>query len=304
VKENPAAGEGPRLLSMDRRRRIYLLLRRAGALAGLDVVRRGIYSPIPDVWDLPEEAWSARASMVGVDLDLDGQVALLEGPLASYIRAFEEEPGGDGFTLANGLYGGGVAEVLYAMVRHARPKRILELGSGYSSLVIARALARNRADGSPVRHLVCDPYPSTLLDGRPGEFEVERVAAERVPLGRFEELEADDILFVDTSHTVKVGGDVNRIVLEGLPRLRPGVLAHFHDIFLPYEYPPSLVRDGGLFWQEQYLLHAFLAFNPAFEVVLAMAALRRQRETELLAALPSLDSPESLPSAFWLRRRA
>jgi len=287
---------------MDARRRVYLALRRAGALAGLDVVRRGIYSPIPDVWALADETWSARASMVGVELDLDAQVALLEGPLAPFLRAFHEEPGGDGFTLENGLYGPGVAEVLYAFVRHARPRRILELGSGYSSLVIARALTRNRADGAPARHLVCDPYPSALLDGRPGEFEVERVPAERVPLARFEELEAGDVLFVDTSHTVKVGGEVNRIVLEGLPRLRPGVLVHFHDIFLPYEYPPALVREGGLFWQEQYLLHAFLAYNPGFEVVLAMAALRRERAERLLRAVPSLAAGDRLPSAFWLRR--
>lgn len=289
---------------MDARRRIYLVLRRAGALAGLDVVRRGIYSPVPDVWNLSEDVWSARASMIGVELDLDGQLALLEGPLLPFVRAFDDEPGGDGFRLDNGLYGSGAAEVLYAMVRHFRPRRILELGSGYSSLVIARAVARNRDEGYSARHLVCDPYPSPLLDGRRGELEVEPIAAEQLPPHRFEELAAGDVLFVDTSHTVKPGGDVNRIVLEGLPRLRPGVLVHFHDIFLPYEYPPTLARDGGLFWQEQYLLHAFLAFNPAFEVLLAMAALRRERETELLAAIPSLAAGRSLlPSAFWLRRR-
>ena len=298
--QNPADGEGALLVSMEARRRIYRLLRRAGALAGLDVVRRGIYSPIPDVWELPEEAWSARASMLGVELDLDAQLAFLEGPLRPYLGAFGEEPGDDGFTLQNGLYGSGVAEVLYAMIRHLRPQRVLELGSGYSSLVIARGLTRNRGEGSPGRHLVADPYPSPLLDRRQGEFEIERVAAEHVPLERFEELEAGDVLFVDTSHTVKVAGDVNRIVLEGLPRLRPGVVVHFHDVFLPYEYPATLVRDGGLFWQEQYLLHAFLAFNPAFEIMLAMAALRRERGPRLAAALPSA---AQLPSAFWLRRR-
>jgi hypothetical protein len=180
---------------------------------------------------------------------------------------------------------------------------VLELGSGYSSLVISRALARNRAEGHEGRHVVCDPYPSPVLDSRPGEFDVERLRAEELSSDRFAELGRGDVLFVDTSHTVKVGGDVTRIVLEFLPQLRPGVLVHVHDVFLPFEYPRALVRDGGLFWQEQYLLHAFLAFNGGFEVVLPLHALLRERPEALREALPGLRTTgHPLASGFWLRR--
>ena len=92
-----------------------------------------------------------------------------------------------------------------------------------------------------------------------------------------------DILFIDTTHTVKIGSDVNRLMLEVLPTLRPGVLVHVHDIFLPYEYPRGFF-ESQCCWQEQYLLQALLAENPNFEVLLPAAAIARERP-ELISAL-------------------
>jgi hypothetical protein len=260
-------------------------------------VRRGIYSPIPDVWALPDEAWDRRSPMAGVDLRLDEGLAWL-GELAPHVPELAAfPPGEDRFSFDNDVYEPGEAGALYATVRHTSPSRVLELGSGQSSLVIARALARNAADGHRGTHVVCDPYPSPLLDSRPGAFEIDPTPAEQLDARRLAELGAGDVLFIDTSHTVKVGGDVTRIVLDYLPQLAPGVLVHFHDIFLPYEYPRSLVRDGGLFWQEQYLLQAFLAFNPRFEVVLALHALHREHSAQTARALPGVRTP----AAFWIR---
>ncbi len=110
-----------------------------------------------------------------------------------------------------------------------------------------------------------------------------------------------DILFVDTTHTVKIGSDVNFIVLDVLPRLAPGVIVHFHDIFLPFEYPRRWFETDGYLWAEQYLLQAFLAFNTAFEVLVPAQALARDQAERLRRVVPRMD-PAASPGAFWLQR--
>jgi hypothetical protein len=116
----------------------------------------------------------------------------------------------------------------------------------------------------------------------------------------FDELESGDVLFVDTTHVVKLGSDVNHIVLQILPRLKPGVIVHVHDIFIPYEYPRQWPEKFGLFWNEQYLVHAFLAMNPGYEILFSVSALHRDRTDALRAMVPS-----AIPgggSGFWIRR--
>jgi hypothetical protein len=118
----------------------------------------------------------------------------------------------------------------------------------------------------------------------------------------FTALGENDLLVVDTTHTVKTGGDVNHVVLDILPLLRPGVLVHFHDIFLPWEYPRKWAEDYGLYWAEQYLLQAFLSLNTEYEVVCGLYALSR-RHPERLRELVSSWREGVAPGAFWLRRR-
>jgi len=132
---------------------------------------------------------------------------------------------------------------------------------------------------------------------------VHELRTQDVPAERFLELERDDLLIVDTTHVVKMGGDVNRVVLDVLPRLAPGVLVHFHDIWLPWEYHAGLVAELG-FWNEQYLLQAYLAENRRWCVVLAAQALARERRGEFEAAVPSLAGSASQPTSFWVERRA
>jgi hypothetical protein len=191
--------------------------------------------------------------------------------------------------------------MLYAMIRTAKPKRIVELGSGHSTLVTARAARRNASEGDAPTLEVFDPFPSVVTDDLPGLTRLERIGAQQVPLEVFETLEAGDVLFVDTTHTVKVGSDVNFIVLEVLPRLREGVYVHLHDIFLPYEYPQQWMEDYGLYWTEQYLVHAFLIYNSGFEILAAMHALQRDRRDAMAELLPPAvaDWPGG---AFWMRR--
>lgn len=275
-------------------------------LLGFDLLERHFHSPVPDLHALPREIWDRPHELPGITVSLPSQMALLEGTLAPWISEFSppHAPTGDPtrFFLDNAGYESVDAETLYAMVRHLRPSTVVELGSGASTLVIAEALARNAADVGPTAHRVFDPYPRP--DWQPvinDLVELETLGANDVSEKIFTSLTEGDILFVDTTHTVKVGSDVNRIVLEVLPRLAPGVIVHFHDVFLPWEYPREWLHRRRFYWSEQYLLQAFLAMNPQYEVLLALHALSRAHSDRLAALIPSF-RPGVAPGAFWIRR--
>lgn len=276
----------------------YRGLRRSLDRVGLQVVAKSFYSPIPDIGRLPAETWERPSDLVGIELDLDLQLEFLESELAGPLGEFDPSPE----LRTNGSYGPIDADVLYAMVRALKPRRIVELGSGYTSLIIAQACVRNAEEGSQTRYRAFDPYPGVAEPPLTGLDELVSALAQDVPREVFGELAAGDMLVVDTTHTVKTGGDVNRIVLDVLPALLPGVVVHFHDIFLPWEYPRVWAEDYGLYWSEQYLLQAFLALNSEFEVICALHALSREQPDRLRHIVPSW-SGEAAPGAFWIRRR-
>lgn len=273
-----------------------------------DVVRRDYYSPVPDLSRLPPEIFDRRSALGGVRLRLDAATALVEDELATYIAEFDfpdcgPRPPGE-FFLDNANYEGGDAELLYALVRARKPRRIVELGSGFTTLLINAAVRRNADDGAVAEHIAYDPYPRAQIigEGPPAPTRLEPVSAPDVPLGVFRSLRAGDVLFVDTTHTVKLGSDVNFVVLDVLPALAPGVIVHFHDIFLPYEYPRAWFEEMGYLWAEQYLLQAFLCHNETFDVLLPAHALARERRERLAAVVPSLRAGRS-PGAFWIVSR-
>lgn len=307
------------------RERLRVAAQRAVAHAarrlGLDVVPAGFWSPIVDTGALPAETWERAAAMPGLELDLDAQLERLErlAPLMGELTAPVHRPpagsagaarsagsarsAGDDFHFGNAMYGPMDAFVLYATVRELRPSRVLELGSGYSTLVIERAL---RANGESAVHVVVDPYPAPFL-GRASDRVRDRLqivaeSAAAVPASMFTELGNGDLLFVDTSHVVVPGGEVVRLVLEVLPALAAGVVAHFHDIYRPFEYPRALYDAFGLHWQEQYLLQGFLQYNAGFEVLCANHALWRLRRERVASLLPEPQIATS-PSALWFVRR-
>ena len=281
----------------------YRGLRKGFAKVGLDVVVKTFYSPIPDLEQLPPGTFTKTSALPGTDWDLDRQLEYVRS-LRPALEEFRSvvNGGGDPWRYAPNLsYTEADASMLYAMIRTTKPKRIVELGSGHSTLVTAQAARRNASEGAAPTLEVFDPFPSVVTDDLPGLTRLERIGAQQVPLSVFESLEAGDVLFVDTTHTVKVGSDVNFIVLEALPRLREGVHVHLHDIFRPYEYPRQWMEDYGLYWTEQYLVHAFLIFNSGFEVLAAMHALQRDRRDAMAELLPPAvaDWPGG---AFWMRR--
>ena len=272
---------------------------------GLQVVVKSFYSPIPDVSKLPAWIWQRRSDLAGIVFDLDQQLRFVKRELAPYVDEFRPTRTGEseapGFQLDNPSYGSGDAELLYAMIRHTKPKRVVELGSGHTTRILAHASAANARDGASTELWVFDPFPAPGVATLPGVARVEETPAQDVDLDVFMQLGERDVLLVDTTHTVKIGGDVNRVVLDVLPRLRPGVVVHFHDIFLPWEYPRTWLEDLGLYWTEQYLLQAFLALNPAYEILCGMHALWRTHRAEVEELVPSLRAGGA-PGAFWIRR--
>jgi hypothetical protein len=276
--------------------------------AEFDIVRRDFYSPVPDLSHVPEGIWERRSALGGIDLRAEEALEFVERELAPYIAELAapvegpREPGE--FYLRNQAFEFVDAELTYAMVRALRPARVIELGSGYSTLLINIACARNGEDGVETAHEVFDPYPR--VDVIPAELpepsRLRRTSATEIPLASFAELQTGDVLFVDTTHTVKLGSDVNYVVLDVLPTLAPGVVVHFHDIFLPWEYPREWFAEVHHYWAEQYLLQAFLAFNSEFEVMIPAQLLARCYPERLGRVIPSFAERPS-PGSLWLRRR-
>lgn len=283
----------------------YRGLRRGAARAGFDVVLKTFYSPIPDLEGLPGDFFERAAPLPGIDLALDRQLEFVETRLAQPMAEFRPAPspaaGRYRYTTANPSYSRLDATFLYSIIRATKPRRVLELGSGFSTLVTAEAGQRNAAEGFALSLEAYDPYAGVVDEGLPGLECLHPVPVQQVPTETFEALDAGDVLFVDTTHTVKAGSDVNFIVLNVLPRLRPGVVVHIHDVFLPFEYPRDFAEKYGLYWSEQYLVQAFLSMNPGYEVVLSGAALSRLRTSDFLARVPA-GVPAEGSGAFWIRR--
>ena len=222
------------------------------------------YSPIPSAQDV--DAWVAPDPTVplpGIDLRVDAQ--------AAFLRSLEVAlPTGPRFA-DNGYFDPGDAAIYQALLRARDPARVVEVGGGWSTAALFDAPVAPNVT-------VIDPDPSRVLTVlRPEDLDRCTVRAERlqdVELELFLELGAGDILFVDSTHVGRLGSDVNRLMFEILPRLHAGVAVHFHDVHYPFEYPREWFRIGR-YWNEAYLLRAFLQHNDDFEIMLWPDMLRR-----------------------------
>jgi predicted O-methyltransferase YrrM len=268
------------------------------------------YSPIQDVSLLEqpperERIWPAEPHpMPGIEWREQEQLELCSTVFAGQEpMQFPDEPAGDvpEYERRSPRYPAVDAWVLQAVLRHLRPARVIEVGAGYSSLVTAR-VNREFLDGA-MRFTAIDPYPLEFLEaGVPGLSELRKERVQDTPLDLYDQLGENDVLFIDTSHTVKTGGDVPWIFNQVLPRLRPGVVVHLHDIFLPWDYPEEWVFQGKG-WNEQYLAQSFLVWNSAFEVMFATHWMIRRHWDELVRAFPGMTVEDQRDSsALWIRR--
>lgn len=277
----------------------------------LHILPAHFYTPIPDGREIPENLWEERSDLPGIELHIEEGLGLLERFAENYRLEYDTLPYDkpvepQRFYLSNTAYSCGDAEMLYSMIRDVKPRRIIEVGSGYTTLLITESIGRNlRDDPKDVCEFTAiEPYPPDYL--KPLPLGVTRMLSSRVqtvPIDEFMALEAGDILFIDSSHVAAIGSDVCYLFLEVLPRLAPGVIVHVHDIFIPYDYPREWIRQSRFFWNEQYLFHAFLLFNQAFDVLLPTHAVFRRCNQEFNRCFPSCGRHEKQPSSFWIRRR-
>jgi predicted O-methyltransferase YrrM len=243
----------------------------------------------------------------GIELDDDGQVALVNELARFYPeQPFSVKPGPHTrYHLDNSWFAGADGLLLHLMLRHVEPRRVLEIGSGFSSLVMLDTNERFFADRIDLTFV--EPNAERLLSRlRPGDARLARVVERRVQdveLALFRELEAGDILFVDSSHVSKVGSDLNHLLFTVLPELAPGVLVHFHDVPYPFEYPQEWV-GYGFAWNEAYLLRAFLQYNGEFRIRLWNSYLALAHADLLEERMPLCTTPIGfgVGGSLWLER--
>ncbi|MDF0494643.1 class I SAM-dependent methyltransferase [Bradyrhizobium yuanmingense] len=268
------------------------------------IVRHHYYEPIVFPADLKRDPDLPR-QIAGLNLNEAAQLGLVEE--FDYRNELLEIPvsqkGLGQFGYHNGSFEPGDAEFLYNMIRHFRPKRIIEVGSGNSTLMARLAIEANRRD-DPRYHCeqICiEPFEQPWLES--AGVTVLREKVECCPDSLFETLEENDILFIDSSHMIRPQGDVLHEYLHVLGLLRPNVIIHVHDIFTPYDYPAQWILRDRWLWNEQYLLEAFLSFNPSFEIIGAVNWLARSHRDRLNDACPVLmREPWRQPGSFWFRR--
>jgi hypothetical protein len=277
---------------------------------GFNIVSLHYYNPIPNLNALKNDPWLNPTKLVGIDIREEDQVKLLTqfaSKFKSEYSAFPQKKQSIPYKyyLRNGAFQFVDACILYCMIRQFKPRKIFEIGSGWSTFLSAEALLRNKEETGSLGELVAfEPYPNdTLKAGFPGLSKLIISKVEDINLAKFEELGENDILFIDSSHVLKIGGDVKFLYLEVLPRIQRKVLVHCHDIFLPADYPQSWVVKDHKFWTEQYLLQAFLIFNTSFEVLWAGNYMRLKHPELLKKAFNSFDPTDVLVGSFWMRRK-
>lgn len=259
---------------------------------GLHVMPAHYFSPIPMTHELTPRLFERRSACVGVQWNDDLQDHYLDEVFPRFVGEVEVYEN-TGLSMVD-------AAVLHAMIRHHRPRRIVEIGGGESTRFSARASLLNQAAGTPCELITVEPYPkSELRVGMAGLARLVEARVQDVELGLFADAE---LVFIDSSHTVRIGGDVVHELLEIVPRLKVGTLVHFHDILLPGEYWPDWVRGKRYFWGEQYLLQAFLAFNRAFRVVWASRYMHLRAGKSLQRVFPYFDADHHRITSFWIQR--
>lgn len=276
--------------------------------AGYHLQPNDFYSPVNDTAFLAanRDLWTGAHEPADIDWDLEHQLRTAR-EVAQFVPELRDIPQTSGdetvFCWKNFFWNNADALVQYGLVRSRRPRRYIEVGCGWSSLLLARALARNEAEGAPRAEVTqIEPYPRAhIMAALPAHWKQQTSIIQRVPLELFETLEAGDVLFYDGSHCAKIASDVNWFFFRVLPRVRSGVIIHLHDIFFPFDYPEDWTFEWGRTWNEQYVLQAFLMHNDRYKIELANRYAWAHRARELDALYQGVQP--SYGCSIWLRKK-
>ena len=266
------------------------------------------YSPVVDPVTIDvAHTWPAQPEVLGIDFSDTRHEAILRNVFPRWIPAYDyPEHADEGtdhhlFHTQNSQFSWLDARTLFVLLNEWRPGRLIEVGSGFSTLLAADI--NRRFLGSAVDIICIEPYPREFLKvGVPGVGRLIEAKVQHVPLEQFAMLQAGDILFIDSSHVAKTGSDVNYLYFEVLPRLARGVRVHVHDIFLPHDYPREWVIDENRSWNEQYLLRALLMHSSAFRVVFGCSYAFWRFPDLVRAALAHPRGHAFAGGSFWIER--
>lgn len=274
---------------MNKLRRPFLTVHRMGLRLGIQLVPDHYYSSVANIDKLRKtwKVWAKKSELPGISINLEEQVKNLKticGPFKNeYVgnRNFREAVSrhfGPGFGYIE-------AQALHCVIRHYKPRKIVEVGSGVSTFCSLKATEINKKENGQDSEIICiEPYPSKGLRALKG-IQIIQKEVQTLPYEVFTELKERDVLFIDSSHAVKPASDVNYLILEVLPRLHRGVIVHFHDIFLPYDHQRDVLTNYFQ-WSETSLLRAFLINNSRVKIVFCLSLLHYDRQTSLKEVFP------------------
>ena len=275
---------------------------------GVHITKNHFYSPVPDTKKLQDRLWGFHSEMIGINMNEDGQLDLLAIFKNKFKHEFDKIPlnirNENEYYIKNDTFSCVDGEILYCMIRHFKPKNIYEIGSGSSTLLIIKAVNKNKElDGVDCQITSIDPYHDIRVKNiKIPNLSLLNQRVEEVDVSIFNKLGENDLLFIDSSHVLKIVSDVKHEYLEIIPRLNKGVIIHIHDIFLPAEYPKNWVIKEHRFWNEQYLLQAFLSFNESFEILMANSFLHFKHSDLLKNIFNSYKEKNGLIGSFWIKR--
>lgn len=268
---------------------------------GIFPIIKNYYEPQFDFDKLKHDLKKKR-NLPGVNLNTENQLNLLKK--FSYKQELidlnlDSKDSNINFNIDNNFFERGDAEIYYQIIRFFKPKKIVEIGSGQSTLIALEAIKKNKLENNSLAELICiEPYENNWLENL--GIEVLRKKIEDVELDLCKNLEANDILFIDSSHIIRPQGDILKEFLEILPVLKPGVIIHIHDIYTPRDYPERWLKKETRFYNEQYLLEAMLDNSNRYSVLLALNFLKNDYFEELKKQCPYLINSTE-PGSFYLK---
>jgi hypothetical protein len=303
-------------------KRILFYIYKLGTRIGIHILPVHYYSPVPNIIELEKtkEIWARKSELPGISMNLEEQMQNLRKICLPYQNEYignltykeaVSKHFGPGFGYIE-------AQALHAVIRYYKPQRVIEVGSGVSTYCSLTALKMNEGEtGNPFSITCIEPYASERLKSL-SQIELIQQKVQTVSIRLFDKLGENDILFIDSSHCVKPGSDVNHIILEILPRLKPGVIIHFHDIQLPFDYQRNVLKTF-LHWTETSLLRAFLINNDKVKIVFCLSNLHYECKSDLKEIFPDYlpqvdcdglvidqvkpfeDTPQHFPSSIYIQ---
>ena len=250
------------------------------------------YSPIPNTFELDSKIFEKIYDDTGMDWNVPGQLDYLHNIFTKYSGEYMPTAN-PGLTLVDSF-------ILYAMIRETKPKVIIEVGSGETTKISLQAIEKNEKEGIDCMFYAVEPYPKGFL---------QQISEKNFKLidKKVEDVDIDllitaDLFFIDSSHVSKIGSDVTFEILEIVPKLRKGAIIHWHDIMIPGNYWKDWVYKGTMFWNESYMLHAFILFNDTFKIIWGSRYMQLNYAEEMKKQFPYFNPQKHRCTSFWIER--